>query len=367
MRLIISGGGTGGHIYPAVALYNRLQVSIPDCDTLYIGSKYGQEHSFMENTSISYEEISVKKFDKNNCKTWFTSIISFLKSLREMRRIIKKFKPDLVISMGGFVSIPVILVSYFSRVDTMIHEQNSVPSASTKFLSKYADRVLISYKESLPYFKKMQNKLYYTGNPVRQEFLTTDRSASRKKLNVKEDELLIISMAGSNGSEKFNELSIIMDGLVKEDEKIKYIHIIGKGSIDNFKELADGHIYNERTKLIKYSDDTPSLMSAADLMICRAGALTLAEMAILGLPGIIIPEPEDISEHQTENARSYAKEGSCVMIEENNLTDRVFVDTVKDLIYTKDRLINMGKVHGADYRENALSTIVSLVYDYQLR
>ncbi len=366
MRLIISGGGTGGHIYPALALYKRLQISIPDCDTLYIGSKFGQEHTLIDDSTVSFKEISVKGFNRKNLKTWLKSVGYLLKSLVETFNIMRKYKPDLVIGTGGYVTGPVILMAHFMKIDTMIHEQNHIPGFTTKVLSRFADRILISYKESIPYFKH-QNRLYYTGNPVRQEFINVDREAARKKFNIKDDEKLVITMAGSNGASKFNKISVIMDDLVKKDSKLKYVHIIGKYAVDEFKKEYANYPYSSRTKLVHYSNDMPNLMAAADLMICRSGALTLAEMAIVGLPGILIPSPNVANDHQRYNAMSYAKEGSCIMLEEGDLTEEKFAETVKKALYTDGVLETMRKKHNSDERENALSTIVSLVYDYHLR
>ncbi len=366
MRLIISGGGTGGHIYPAIALYKRLQVAIPDCETLYIGSKHGYEHVLVNDTAVSFAEISVKGLNRRDIRTWPSTIFNLIKSFFETYKIIKKFKPDLVIGMGGYVTFPVVFTAHFLRIDTMIHEQNSVPGFTTKKLSRYADRVLISYKESIEFFDK-PNLLYYTGNPVRQEFMNVDRAKSREKYGLRENQKLIVSMAGSNGAYKFNELSMLIDEFVKKDENLRYINIVGKYAEANFKEVTKNHQFSDRTTIIDYHDDMPGLMAAADLMICRAGAITLAEMAIVGLPGILIPSPYVVGDHQKHNAISYQKEGSCVMLEEDTITDELFNSTLAKLVYSDGILEKMRKCHGADYRENALNTIVSLVYDYQLR
>ncbi|PID83070.1 MAG: undecaprenyldiphospho-muramoylpentapeptide beta-N-acetylglucosaminyltransferase [Clostridiales bacterium] len=366
MRLIISGGGTGGHIYPAIALYRKLKTAIPDCDTLYIGSENGQEHLFVNDDTISYKEISVMGFDRRNMKTWGKSIWKLFKSFWQTFNIMRKYKPDLVIGTGGYVTGPVILVAHILGVDTMIHEQNHIPGFTTKFLSNFADRVLISYKESIPYFKK-QNRLYFTGNPVREEFVNVDRLASREKLGIKEDEFLVITMAGSNGATKFNEISIYLDELVSKDAKLKYIHIIGKYAVKEFQKKYGKHEYSDRTTLLEYSENMPELMAAADLMICRSGAITLAEMSVIGLPGILIPSPNVANDHQRYNAMSFAKEGSCIMLEEAYLDKKSLTDSVKNILYTDNTLAIMRNKYNSDFKENALGAIVSLVYDYHLR
>ncbi len=367
MRLIISGGGTGGHIYPARAIYDKLDKAMPDCEKMYIGSKFGIEHSLLEESDLNFREISARGFRRGDYIYCIVSFFYFMKALIETLYIMKKFKPDLVIGMGGFVSGPVVLVAHFLGIDTMIHEQNVVPGLSTQFLSRYVDRILYSYKESFEYFEKHKNKLYFTGNPVRMDFSAVDREEARKKMGIEKDEVLIISMGGSNGAKTINDLSVDVAEIVGKTPNLKYVHICGKFYDEIYKKEYDVSKYCDRVTILPYVNDMPDLMAAADLMIARAGAISLAEMAMVSLPGIIIPSLNVARDHQTHNARAFDKIGGTVVLSENDLDREEFKKLLLDLSTHKDRLEAMREAYGKRIRENALSSIMSLIYDYNLR
>ncbi len=367
MRLIISGGGTGGHIYPASSIYDKLDKSMPDCEKMYIGSKFGIEHKLFKDKSINFKEISARGFEKGDFLYSFVSFFYFIFSLFQSLSIMIRFKPDLVIGMGGFVSGPVIIAAYLLRIDTMIHEQNVIPGRSTTFLAKFAKKILFSYKESLQYLSKYNNKLYYTGNPVRNEFFEVDREEAREKIGIDEDEILIISMGGSSGAKMINDLSVDIADLVKENEKLKYIHITGKYYEQIYRMKNDINKFSDRVVVKPYVEDMPTLLSAADLMVARAGAITLAEMAAVGLPGLIIPSPNVTRDHQTFNARAVEKNGTCIVMIEKEFDKNEFKETVLNLTVNSDRLNTMRKSYKGVVKENALNTIISLIYDYNLR
>ncbi len=367
MRVIISGGGTGGHIYPARSIYDKLDRSMPYCEKIYIGSKFGIEHSMLKDEGINYKEINARGFERGDYWYCIVSFFYFIQAFFQALIIMIKFKPDLVIGVGGFVSGPVILAANFLRIDTMIHEQNVVPGLVTQFLSRFTKKILYSYKESLPYFEKCQNKLYYTGNPVRREFVDADREESREKIGVTDKQVLIVSMGGSNGAKTINDLSLVIADLVKENENLRYIHITGKYYKDKYQETYDTSDFSDRVVILPYTDDMPSLMSAADLMICRSGAITLAEMGATSLPGILIPSPNVSRDHQTHNAKAFAKIGSCVVLEENKIDKEEFKQLVFDIVSNERRLSGMREAYSESVKENALNSIISLIYDYNLR
>lgn len=367
MRLIISGGGTGGHIYPAFSIYERLDVAIPYCEKLYIGSKYGIEHELLQSKKISYKEISARGFERDDKIYSFFSIFYLIKAFIETFLILRKFKPDLVIGLGGFVSGPVVIMASIMGIDTMIHEQNVVPGFTTNFLSRFAKKILISYKESINYFSKHKNKLYYTGNPVRQEFNRVDRELSRKELEISEDELLIVSMGGSSGAKTINDLSPHIAKLTEEITGLKYVHITGKYYEKKYYDVYDTKSFSDKVKIMTYTHDMCRLLAAADLVICRSGAITLAEMAALRLPGILIPSPNVVNDHQTHNAKAFKKMGTCVMITEDELSSEMIVELIKGYKEHPERLESMRKAYEPYVLEDALSSIVSLIYDYNIR
>ncbi|MDO4772583.1 MAG: undecaprenyldiphospho-muramoylpentapeptide beta-N-acetylglucosaminyltransferase [Bacillota bacterium] len=367
MRLIISGGGTGGHIYPARAIYDKLGKVMPDCEKMYVGSRFGIEHKLLKDEEINFKEISARGFRRGDLLYCIVSFFYFIRSLMETFCIMRKFKPDLVIGMGGFVSAPVVLMANFMGIDSMIHEQNVVPGLSTQVLSRFAGRILYSYKESLPFFTKYQNKLYYTGNPVRTEFQNVDREAARKKIGIAKDELLIVSMGGSNGAKTMNDLSVQIAAVVNLNPKLKYIHITGKYYDEIYRAEYDTSGYSDRVIILPYTNDMPNLMAAADLMIARAGAITLAEMASVALPGIIIPSLNVARDHQTHNAKAFDKVGGTVVLREDELDLTAFRDLVQELCEKPEKLARMRSAYSEKIREDALASIMSLIYDYNLK
>ncbi len=367
MRIIISGGGTGGHIYPARAIYDRLDMSMPDCEKMYIGSKFGIEHTMLKDKSMNFKEISARPFLRGQYWYCIISFFYFIKAIFETFFIMKKFKPDLVMGMGGFVSGPVVLVAHFLGIDTFIHEQNVVPGLSTEFLSRFATKILYSYKESIPYFEKYQNKIFYTGNPVRNDFVIIDREKARKKIGLKDDELLIVSMGGSNGAQTINDLSFELAKYVDKSDNLKYIHITGKYYKNEYNRKYDTSKLSKRIVILGYTDDMPNLMSAADIIISRSGAITLAEIAVSSVPSILIPSPNVARDHQTHNALAFEKIGGSIVMLENELDKEKFIAEIDNLVDHKDKLASMRRAYKNAMRENALNTIISLIYDYNLR
>jgi UDP-N-acetylglucosamine--N-acetylmuramyl-(pentapeptide) pyrophosphoryl-undecaprenol N-acetylglucosamine transferase len=366
MRLIITGGGTGGHIYPAVAIVKRVKIAIPDCDILYVGSSYGLESKIVKKENLAFKSISVKEFNRKNIFKSIGSGILYMKALYQSYKIIKSFKPDLVMGTGGMVSGPVVLMASMFSIDTMIHEQNAIPGKTTKFLARFATKILVSYKDSMPYFKR-QNRLHYTGNPVRANFHEIDRETARRQLGLSENELLILSVGGSSGAVAINNLARNLVYELESMPNVRFIHITGKKYYSSFLETMDLGSISNRAKFIDYSEDIVTLMAAADLAISRSGAMILAEMGAVSLPAILIPSPNTTDNHQELNAKAFEKTGACIMLSEKELTVDRFISIINTLVHQPEKLDVMRQKYDSLSRENALNTIMSIVYEYHLR
>ncbi len=366
MRLIITGGGTGGHIYPAIAIAKRVRTAIPDCDILYVGGKYGFEKEIVRREEIAFYGIDVLGFNRRNIfkrlYAYFKLVIGLFQSFFLMR----KYRPDLVIGTGGYVSGPVVLVAALLKIDTMIHEQNVIPGFTTKKLAKHVKKILISFKESASYFKE-QNKLYYTGVPIRAEFANLDRASARRALYLDEDSLFVVSLGGSGGAKTINDFSKTLAYHIKGNAHIKLAHITGKKYYNNYIATLDKAKIGDNVTILDYSDDMSTLLAAADLVISRAGALSLAEFAALALPAVLIPSPNVADNHQFFNAKSYEKQGTALLIEEKALDGAALIKMIDNLLANPEQLENMRKNYNQDRREDALSTIMSMVFSYQLR
>ncbi len=366
MRMIVTGGGTGGHIYPAIAIAKRVRKAIPDCDVLYVGGKYGLEKDIVEREQLAFKSIDVLGFNRNSISKRIKAYFKLIVALFQSFRIIRKFRPDLVVGTGGYVSGPVVLIAALLGVDTMIHEQNVIPGFTTKKLSKYVTRILISFKESLPYFKE-QNKVYYTGLPIRQEFTNADRARARQALYIEDDCLLVVSLGGSNGAAVINQLAEKLAYRISGQQNVRFVHITGKRYYGEYVAALDREKIGDNVTVVDYLDDIYTMLAAADLVISRAGALSLAEFSALSLPAILIPSPNVADNHQFFNAKAYEKMGTAIVIEEGKMDYEAILKVIESFIDNPEQLANMRENYDNSKRENALNTIMSMIFSYQLR
>ncbi len=365
MRLIVTGGGTGGHIYPAIAIAKRVRKAIPDCDILYAGGMHGLEKDIVRREGIAFYGIDVLGFNRRSLLKRLIAYFKLIVALFQSFQLMRKYHPDLVIGTGGYVSGPVVLVASLMGIDTMIHEQNVVPGFTTRKLEKHVKKILLSFKESMVHFKE-QNKLYYTGVPIRTEFIDIDRQMARKTHKLVDD-LLIVSLGGSGGAATINKIATSLAYHIKKRDNVKLVHITGKRYYaDYVKSLDDARIADNVT-IVDYLDDIQTLLAAADLVISRSGALSLSEFAALSLPAILIPSPNVADNHQFFNAKAHEKMGTALLIEEKSLDIDGLLNIIDNLIDNPEQLENMRKNFDMHPREDALSTIMSIIFSYQLR
>jgi UDP-N-acetylglucosamine--N-acetylmuramyl-(pentapeptide) pyrophosphoryl-undecaprenol N-acetylglucosamine transferase len=342
MKIIMTGGGTGGHIYPALAIAESLKNKYEDCEILFVGTKKGIESTLIPKYGYNFKEITVSGFRRKLSKDTIKSASDAFKGLKEALKIVKDFRPDMIIGTGGYVCGPMVLAGKLKGVKTAIHEQNAYPGVTNRILSRMVDRLYLSYEESKKYFKNV-NRSIMTGNPVRDEFVKMDKSKARKQLNIKDDEKLILSFGGSGGALKINQCAMDLIRKIQGDLDLKFIHVTGKRYYNDFiAELENSDIcLKGNVSVEKYLDNMPVVMGACDLVIGRAGALTLAEINALGLPSILIPTPNVAGNHQFMNASVVSGAGAGILIEEKNL-DESFSQLVMELIKDDKKLKAMG-------------------------
>lgn len=366
MRLLVTGGGTAGHIYPSIAIAKRVRVAIPDCEVLFVGSAFGPELKIVKKEGIRFEAVHVRGFHGKNLNQKVGAFLLLFRAFWEAFKILRTFKPDLVIGTGGYVCVPVIWVAYLMGKETLLHEQNAVPSQTTSKLARFASKVLISYKESIPFFKD-QNKLYYTGNPVREEFGRANRADARRDLDIPEDAFVVFVTGGSNGAKAINDCALALARHVEQYSDVYIFMLTGKRYYQETLAEAKTMRKNKRFVIKDYSQHMVSMMAASDLAICRPGAMSIAEMAAVGLPGILIPSPYVENNHQYVNARTIEKYGAGILLEESmSMTEDIIV-TFEDLFHNRSKLNSMSYAFSELCRENALNTIMSIIYPYHLR
>lgn len=345
MHILFAGGGTAGHINPALAIAGYVKEIEPDTKISYIGTAKNLEARLVPSKGYDFYTIDVSGFQRKLTPQNIVKNISAVKKAvmasKKSRKLLKELKPDIVIGTGGYVSGPVLREAAKLGIKTAIHEQNAFPGITTKALSNVVDRVMLAMPEAENHLKLKQKPLY-VGNPVRNELTSIIREEAREILGL-DSRPLILSFGGSLGARPINDAVI---GLIKSHNntgKYYHIHGTGKAGYDSVMTKLNnecGKLADE-IKVKEYIDDMNVCMAAADLVICRSGAITLSELCVCGKASILIPSPYVAENHQFHNAMTLKKNGAAVIIEEKNLTDTLLTETVEKLLSDKAKLRNM--------------------------
>lgn len=342
MKVILCGGGTSGHVNPAINIAKTLQKRDPDTEVMFIGTKRGIESSLVPKSGYKIDFVEVSGFSRKLTLKNIKAAWHALTSVSEAKRIIKRFSPDLVIGTGGYVSWPTVKAASKLGIPTLIHEQNAFPGVTTKMLSKVVDRVCISFAGSEKFFDEAcRNKLALTGNPVIVDGMS--RSEARKKLCMSENEPYILSYGGSMGADKVNELVFELMEKYSVPNSVRHTHAIGRVGYEKFSAIAREKGFNEHKSLeiSEYIYDMSVRQAAADIIICRAGAMTLSELAIRGRAAILIPSPNVTEDHQYKNARLLADAGAAIVYRETEINGKILSQTVEDLLTNPNKRVRM--------------------------
>lgn len=352
MKVLFVGGGSGGHINPALAAAGYLKQREPDVQILYVGAKGGMEERLVPAAGYEIKCITISGFQRKispqnlvrNAKT----VMRIFTASAEAKKIIKEFQPDVCVGTGGYVSGPVIREAAKLGVPCVIHDSNAYPGVTTKMLAKSVKAVMLAVPDARQYFDKSVNCVM-TGNPVRGELLTAQREESRRLLGV-DDRPLILSFGGSLGAQAINSAALTM--LVQSAAEKRFQHIHGYGQHDTtFLErvkLAGLKLEeNPQIDLRQYIDNMSVCMSAADLIICRAGAITLTEIEAKAKAAILIPSPNVAENHQYHNAMALVSRGAAEIIVEKELTGEKLWEKVNAIMNDPQRLQKLGENAGA--------------------
>lgn len=327
-KFIISGGGTGGHIYPAIAIANKLKTVYPDCEILFVGAKDKMEMQKVPQAGYQIKGLWIsglqRKLTLENLKFPF----KLMSSLWASRQIIKSFQPDFVIGTGGFASGPLLKMASWLKIPTLIQEQNSFPGITNKWLSKNVDAICVAYDGLEKFFP--EDKIVFTGNPVREDLISIDdkRTDAITYFNLDATKKTLVILGGSLGARRINELIADYHQVIL-DQNIQIIWQCGKLYFEKYK------LFNElpNVKVFAFIDKMDYLFASADFIISRAGASSVSELCIVGKPTIFIPSPNVAEDHQTHNAKSIVEKKGAIMIKESNLEKafkNVFLDLVQD-------------------------------------
>lgn len=356
MKIIFAGGGTAGHINPALAIAGYVREQQPDAEILYIGCKGGMEERLVPQAGFEFRGISVQGFRRRITPGAIKYNVSTVKKAitagSASKKIIKEFGPDIVIGTGGYVSGPVLRAAAKLGIPTLIHEQNAFPGVTNKMLAKHATKVMLAMPAARKHFKG-DYAFVDTGNPVRGEILRCSKEESRKKLGL-DERPVILSFGGSLGAQVINESLADIIARSAKDGKYQHIHAYGqygKWFPDLLKEKGADLEKAKNLDIREYINDMPVCLAAADVVIARAGAITLSEIQCKGKPSILIPSPNVAENHQFHNAMALVEKNAAVMIEEKDLTPEKLTEEIDKLASDPARL--------REYSENALKMAIS--------
>ena len=361
MRVIISAGGTGGHIYPAIAIINEIKEKEPQSEILYIGTSDRMEKDLIPELGIEYKEIEIsglkRKITLDNIKV----LCKFLKARERCKKIIKEFDPDIVIGTGGYVTGPVIWAAKKLGKKTFIHEQNSVVGLSNKYLTRYANKIGVSFSSTIKNFPK--DKVVLTGNPCSQSAINM-KKANKEEYGLTKNKKLVLIVMGSLGSKTINDkiVSFLNEFNNKEYE---VLFVTGNSYYEKVKNLKTP----DNVKIKPFIYEMPSLMKATDLIVTRAGASTMSEITALGIPAIFVPSPYVTNNHQYKNAMDLVSKDAALIIEEKDFEKEKLINLIDKTLSNKEEYQNiknnLKKLSIKDSGERIYEVLKGMIMDDQ--
>ena len=357
MKVLIAGGGTGGHINPGLVIAKYIREQEPNSEIIFVGTQKGLETKLVPREGYRLETITVRGFKRKISFDTVIAVKELIQSFFEASKLIERIKPDVVIGTGGYVCGPVLYVAAKKGIPTLIHESNAFPGVTNRILARYVDYVAISFKDSEKYFKQTA-KLVHTGNPVRQELLNKNKTDAKSQLDTVKDKPLIVVMGGSRGARKINEtVAEMLNNYFKGEFNI--IFSTGEQQFETINSsIRIDAKYKSLVKVVPYIYDVDKVYAASDLMVCRAGAITISELQTMGIPSILIPSPYVTANHQEHNARSMEKDGGAVVLLENELNANALYTQICNLISNKSILKKMAN----DATKNRMLDSASMIY-----
>ena len=340
MKIAVSGGGTGGHIYPALALIREIQKKDENVEFLYIGTEKGLESKLVPRENIPFKSIHITGFKRKLSFENVKTVLRFLKGVRDSKKMLKEFKPDVVIGTGGYVCGPVVYAAAKMSIPTIVHEQNSVPGLTNKFLSRYVDKIAICFEEAREFFP--EQKVVLTGNPRASEVLGQDGIKGRLSAGLKLKIPTVLIFGGSRGARPINE-AVVKSLTELSGKPYQVLYVTGDVHFEDVRKEVE-LVGNPENVIIKpFIHNMPEVLSAVDLTVARAGATTLAELTSLGIPSILIPSPYVTDNHQEKNARALSENGAAKLLLEKDLTGPKLVESIDHILGREEKLAEMKK------------------------
>lgn len=352
MRILISGGGTGGHVYPAIAIANAIKSKIPTVEILFVGAEGKLEMEKVPKAGYPIKGLWISGLQRSLSKRNLSFPFKLINSLYRSFKIINEFKPDAVVGVGGYASGPILQVAAMKNIPSLIQEQNGYPGITNKILAGKVDKICVAYEGMDRFFP--EEKIIFTGNPVRQDLYksTVDRNEAKASFGIQNDHKTVLIFGGSLGARQINESVEGAIDMIKKHEEINFIWQVGKMYFDEFNCGVVAALPN--VTVLPFIERMDFAYAAADAVVCRAGALTISEIALINKPAILVPSPHVAEDHQTKNAMALVDHGAALMVRDVEAKEKM-IPTVLDLIadekmqsqLTKN-LATMGRPHATD-------------------
>ena len=363
MKIIVSGGGTGGHIYPAVTLIRTIQQKVKNLEVLYVGTKVGLEADIIPKEGFPFTTVDIQGFERHLTPVNIERAGKAMCGVLKAANIVRRFHPDVVIGTGGYVCGPILLAASLLHVPTLIQEQNVIPGITNRILSKFVTRIAVGPREAMKSFPV--DKAVFTGNPIRAEVLSANREEGCRAFGFDPSKRTVLISGGSRGARSINRAMVgVLRHAVHHDE-VQFLHVTGKRDYqDVLARVRDAGVNPENLPHIRiepYLYNMPQAMAAADLAVFRAGATGLAELTARGIPSILIPYPYAAENHQEYNARALESAGASRMILNRELTAEKLSSVMAELLSEPDKLTRMAAASRSLGKPQAADTIAGMV------
>ena len=345
MRVLMTGGGTAGHINPALAIADTIKKNDPDAVIEFVGTEKGLEKSLVKKAGYKLHFVEIMGISRSFSLENVKAAMLMIKSQFQAKKIIKEFKPDIVIGTGGYVCWPALRVASKMGIPTVAHESNARPGLAIKQLQGSLDKILVNFKDTEKYIKN-KNHVVHVGNPLRGGFGGYDYAKAREKLGIAEDKVYVLAFGGSLGAQTINDRTFeYMKNHLRGNERVVCHLCTGRNYFKEFTEMYNKAGLNncENLMLLEYIHDMHVRMSAADVIICRAGAMTISELAVMKKACLMIPSPNVVDNHQYKNAKMLADAEAVVMIQESELNGEVFACELRQLIADSNKRASLAE------------------------
>ncbi|MBI4650646.1 undecaprenyldiphospho-muramoylpentapeptide beta-N-acetylglucosaminyltransferase [Candidatus Desantisbacteria bacterium] len=358
MKLMIVCGGTGGHIYPGIALAKAIKNRNPDGKIIFIGKKKGLEEQIFLRDGWDYRTIIISGMPREFSVKWFSFIFKMILGIIQSIIIINKEKPDIIVGTGAYITVPVILSGKIFRVPELLMEQNTYPGIATRFLARIVNKIAVSFEETVKYLPG--KKCIHTGNPVRPEIISKDKESACRLLNFDESKKTLLIFGGSQGAHSINKACIDMKPLLEPlYDRLQMIMITGE---NDFKEVNECYEKtNIKIMIAPFYYNMENALAVSDMVISRSGASTLAEVTARGIPSILIPYPYATDQHQLKNAEAMVKSGAAYIIPDRDLTGEILGKYIIALLFDDIKLKSIKEASKKLGRPDAIENIAKIV------